>query len=72
MLEAEGKHQPENIEIPRRWNFLGRNNPGLKIRQLDLDKSFLGFDLPDNPISVTLPHYKGEYGDIFLIKKEGS
>lgn len=71
MLEAEGKGQPENIEIPRHWNFLGRNNPGIKIRQLDLDKSFLGFDLPDNP-KVTLPHYKGDYGDIFLMNKEES
>lgn len=66
MLEAEGRHQPENIEIPQHWNFLGRNNPCLKIRQIDIDKSFLGFDLPDNPISVTLASYKGEYGDIFF------
>ena len=62
----ETNSSPENPKIPENWNFLGRNDPGLKIRQIDLDKSFLAFNLPDNPISRTLPHYKGEYRDYFF------
>ncbi len=53
-------------EIPQDWDFPEKNQPDLKVVQLDLNEQLLTFNLPDiNPphFRQTYPQYQGEYRD---------
>lgn len=44
MIEQELPHG--NIEIPKHWNFPEKNNPGLRVEQLDIENSFVAVSWP--------------------------
>lgn len=65
MSEAERRQPFENIAIPKHWKFPERDNPGLKVIQIDLQERFLAYTLP-NQVN---PRLRFNFSsDIFLVQ----
>lgn len=65
--QSEVNLQHEGVEVPKNWKFLERNKAGLMIKQLDLHRRLLAFDLPDsNDV-----RYRSQYCD-YIFNRDGS
>lgn len=58
-------------QIPAEWQFPDRNQPGLKVLQLDHKRRFLATNLPGNSGIGFHPEYKGPFG-AYIFTPEGT